>query len=261
MVSGFARPWGTHLAVYGSVMRGPAVLVALGCLIGLSVPSLSGAPAPAVPASPTEHGAVERFLAEIEKPPVAYKARRRLEASSAKLKESAWMEAVTAYDPAVGLTYAIVAQGGSERIRGRVLKAVLEAEQENSTTAEWRKANLSRANYKFDFEGHADNGMLKMQLTPRRRDTRLLFGSALLIAKSGNLVRVEGRLSKSPSFWVRWVEVTRTYSHIAGNMMAVAVESTADVRIAGMSTFSMTYDYQMVDGQAINAAPHELAAR
>jgi len=218
-------------------------------------------PAPAVPASSSEYVAVERFLADIEKPPVAYQARRRLDASSARLKESAWMEAVTRYDPAAGLTYSIVAQGGSERIFRRVLKAVLEAEQENSTHVEWRKGNLSRANYAFDFGGHAGDGMLKMQLTPRRRDPRLVLGSALLTAKSGNLVRVEGRLSKSPSFWVRWVNVSSSYSPIGGAMMPVAIESTADVRIAGMSTFSMTYDYQMVDGQTINAAPRTLAAR
>jgi hypothetical protein len=237
------------------MIRGTAVMFAFGCLIGLSVQGLAGAPAPALPASPSEYDAVARFLADVEKPPLAYQARRRLEASSAKLKESAWIEAVTEYDPAVGLTYSIVAQGGSERIRRRVLAGVLEAERENSASAEWRKGNLSRANYDFDFGGHAGNGMLKMQLTPRRRDTRLVLGSALLTAKSGSLVRVEGRLSKSPSFWVRWVNVSRSYSPIGGVMMPVAVESTADVRIAGMSTFSMTYDYQMVDGHAINAAP------
>lgn len=238
-----------------------AVLLAFGCLIGLSVQGLAGAPAPAVPASPSEYVAVERFLAEVEKPPVAYQARRRLEASSKKLNESAWMEAVTHYDPAAGFTYTIVAQGGSDRIRKRVLEAVLEAEQENLMRGEWRKGNLSRANYEFNFGGHAGNGMLKMQLTPKRKDSRLVLGSALLTATSGNLVRVEGRLSKSPSFWVRWVNVSRTYSPIGGAMMPVAIESTADVRIAGMSTFAMTYDYQMVDGQAINAAPKMLAAR
>src|SRR5919106_122287 len=153
--------------------RGTAVLLSFGCLIGLSVQGLAGAPAPAVPASPSEYVAVERFLAEIEKPPVAYQARRRLEASSVKLNESAWMEAVTQYDPSAGLTYTIVAKGGSERIQRRVLKAVLEAEQENSTRVEWGKGNLSRANYQFDFGGHVGDGMLKMQLTPRRRDTRL----------------------------------------------------------------------------------------
>src|SRR5688572_12735547 len=127
--------------------RGTAVVLVFGCLLGLSVQGLTGAAAPAVPASPSESGAVERFLADVEKPPVAYQARRRLEASSAKLNESAWMEAVTDYDPTVGMTFSIVAQGGSERIRRRVLNAVLEAERENSTLSEWRKGNLSRANY------------------------------------------------------------------------------------------------------------------
>jgi len=147
------------------MVRGTAVLLALGCLTGLSVQGLAGAPA--VPALPSETAAVERFLADLEKTPVAYQARRRLEASSAKLNESAWMEAVTGYDPAVGFSYSIVAQGGSERIGRRVLKAVPEAEQENSTSAEWRKGNLSLENYAFDFRGLAGDGMLKLQLVPR----------------------------------------------------------------------------------------------
>ena len=240
--------------------RGSVLFLAVCCAAGLSVKGLSGAPAAPAP-SPSEHIAVERFLADIERPPRAYQARRRLEASSAKLNESAWLEAVTAYDPAAGFTYSVVAQGGSDRIRKRVLEGVLEAEKESSTIAEWRKGNLSRANYAFDFGGQTDDGMLKMQLTPRRRDSRLVNGSALLTANSGSLVRVEGRLSKSPSFWVRWVDVSRSYAPIAGAMMPVAVESTADVRIAGMSTFSMTYDYEMVDGHAVNAAPRSIAAR
>lgn len=243
------------------MVRRTAVVIGLGCLVAVSGQRLSGAAAGAVPATPSEYSAVERFLADIEKPPVPYQARRRLEASSQKLNESAWLEATTQFDPNTGFTYSVVAHGGSERIRKRVLHAVLEGERENSTAAEWRKANLSRANYEFDFGGHAGDGMLKMQLTPRRRDPRLVLGSALLTAHSGNLVRIEGRLSKSPSFWVRSVNVSRSYAEVGGSMMPVAVESTADVRIAGMSTFSMTYDYQMVDGQAVNSAPATLAAR
>jgi hypothetical protein len=231
--------------------RGTAVLLAFGCLAGLFVQGLAGAPAPAVPASPSEYVAVERFLADIEKPPVAYQARRRLEASSAKLNESAWMEAVTQYDPARGFTYSIVAQGGSERICRRVLKAVLEAEQENSTREEWHKGNLSHANYEFGFGGHAGNGMLKMQLTPRRRDSRLVLGSALLTAKSGNLVRVEGRLSKSPSFWVRSVTIMRRYTRVGGVSLPTVIESLADVKMFGKSSFSMRYTYTAVNGRNV----------
>ena len=241
--------------------RGIAVLLGFVTLVGLSVQGLAGAPAPAASASSSEYVALERFLADVEKPPVAYQARRRLEASSAKLNESAWMEAVTAFDPKTGFTYSIVAQGGSERIQRRVLKSVLEGEREHSLPDQWRKATLSRDNYEFNFDGRTDDGMLRLQLMPRRRDTRLVTGSALLTAVSGDLVRVDGQLSKSPSFWVRWVKVSRTYSPVGGRMMPVGIESTADVKIAGMSTFSMEYDYQMVDGHAVNATSKMFVSR
>jgi hypothetical protein len=240
--------------------RSTAVLLALGPLIGGSVHHLAGAPAPAGPASPSEYVAVERFLVEIEKPPVAYQARRRLEASSVKLNESAWMEAITEYRPAVGFSYSIVAQGGSERIQRRVLKSVLDAEKDSSTREEWQKGSLSRANYEFNFGGSAGDGMLRIHLNPRRRDFRLVNGAALLTAASGNLVRIEGRLSKSPSFWVRWASVSRSYAPIGGSMMPVAVDSTADVRIAGLSTFTMTYDYQTVNDLPV-AAYNQLPTR
>ena len=214
----------------------------------LGVQGLAGAP-PDLPQPTVDHTVVERFLAEVEKPPVPYRALRRLEASSSKLHESAWVEAVTEYDRAAGFRYVIAAQGGSERIVRRVLAPVLETEREHSLRGEWQKTNLSRANYNFGFAGRTPDGLLKMQLTPRRRDSRLVLGSVLLTATSGDLVRVDGRLSKSPSFWVKWVDVSRTYAPISGSMMPVAVESTADVRFAGLSTFSMSYDYEMVDGR------------
>src|SRR5215212_5413766 len=113
--------------------RSSAFIVALlGILPILTAPRLAGAPAPA-PASAAEYVAVERFLSDIEKPPVAYQARRRMEASSSKLNESAWMEATTTYSPERGFQYQIVASGGSERIQNRVLRKVLETERENSS--------------------------------------------------------------------------------------------------------------------------------
>jgi hypothetical protein len=240
--------------------HGAALLLSFGCLTTLSVGTLADGPA-AVPASPSEHRALERFLTDIDRPPMAYQARRRLEASSVKLNESAWMEAITEYDPRNGFRYHIAAEGGSERIRRRVLRKVLEAERENSERDEWRKGILSHDNYAFDFGGRTEDGLLQMRLTPRRRDSRLVLGSALLSAHSGTLVRIEGQLSKSPSIWVRRVHVSRSYAPVRDTMMLVAIESTADVRIAGTSTFSMTYDYQMVNGHAVNLAPKMLAAR
>ena len=208
-----------------------------------------------------EFAAVTRFLAHIERPPVAYRAHRRLEASSAKLKESAWLEAFTEYAPGSGFRYAVTASGGSERIQRRVLKSVLEAERETSEPRERIKGNLSQANYEFEFGGRDEDGTIRLQLSPKRPDARLVNGTAILMAPSGELMRVDGRLAKSPSFWVKWVDVSRRYASLGGTLMPVAMESVADVRIAGLSTFSMTYTYQTIDGQAVNHSPDALAAR
>jgi hypothetical protein len=76
----------------------------------------------------------------------------------------------------------------------------------------------------------------------------LVHGTALVTADSGDLRLVEGRLAKSPSFWTRSVRISRRYERIAGVRVPVSMRSTADVRIVGDSTFSMTYDYETING-------------
>jgi hypothetical protein len=232
------------------------LVLGLGCLMALPAERLIGA---AADASRSESVMVERFINDIEKEPVPYQAVRRLEASSAKIHESAWMEAFTEYSREGGFTYRVLSQGGSERILNRALKGVLDSEKEN--TDEWRKGALTRDNYDMIYESRTADGLLKVQLNPRRRDSRLLDGAAWLTSQSGALVKLEGRLSKSPSFWVRWVEVTRRYAPVHGTMMPAAVDSTADVRIAGMSTFSMVYRYIAVGRQHVGPFPQILSAR
>ena len=44
--------------------------------------------------------------------------------------------------------------------------------------------------------------------------------------------------------------------------MPVSIESTADVRIAGVSKFAMSYEYEAIDGQAVAfSVPRILASR
>ena len=47
---------------------------------------------------------------------------------------------------------------------------------------------------------------------------------------------------------MRRVEVVGHYQRIAGVRLPVAFESVANVVIAGKSTFTMTYDYETVNG-------------
>src|SRR5262245_42443085 len=106
-----------------------------------------------------------------------------------------------------------------------------------------------------------DNGPVARRVKPRRRDTALVDGTIFVTAAGAELVRVEGRLAKNPSFWTRSVDVVRRYERRAGRMVLVEVRSLADVKMAGTSEFVMRYEYESVDGQAAHEGPTLLAAR
>ena len=72
-------------------------------------------------------------------------------------------------------------------------------------------------------------------------------------------MRIEGRLSKAPSFWIRQVDIVRSYRRIAGMRMPVAVEAVANIRLAGRATFRMTYEYETVNGRRVGAPEPRLA--
>ena len=102
--------------------------------------------------------------------------------------------------------------------------------------------------------GAEATGLVWLGVTPKRKDLLLLDGSIFLRPEDGDLVRVQGLLSKNPSFWTRHVEITRHYERIAGVRLPVAFESVANVLLAGKSTFKMTYTYQTVNGQPISTS-------
>jgi hypothetical protein len=79
----------------------------------------------------------------------------------------------------------------------------------------------------------------------------LVDGSIFVQPGDGDLARIEGRLSKTPSFWTRRVDVVRRYERIAGVRVPVSIESVAHVLIAGRSTFKMTYEYETINGQHV----------
>jgi len=72
-------------------------------------------------------------------------------------------------------------------------------------------------------------------------------------ASDGDLTRIEGRLSKTPSFWTRRVDVVRRYERLAGVRVPVSIESVAHVLIAGRSTFKMTYEYETINGHRVGS--------
>ena len=181
-----------------------------------------------------------------------YRAVRRLEAENGGRR--GWLEAVTEYSIENGFSYQVTAEGGSSLVRSKVLRAVLDGEREMIAGGEDKRSTLALANYAFQPIGVDDDGLAKILLSPKRKEPALVSGTMFLQPDDGALVRLQGRLAKSPSFWVSNVQIVRSYKRIGSIDVPVALESTAHVRFAGSASLRMTYVYSEIDGLRVSAA-------
>jgi len=195
-------------------------------------------------------GLLERFLSMTAPAPYQVRALRHLEARSERFDATGWMDVWTESDRN-GFRYQVVNGGGSGYIRDHVLLAELKSEQQLSHSGAIDRAALTRENYEFSIGNLQPDGLVSMAVKPRRSGALFVDGSIYLNPADGDLVRLEGRLVTSPSFWTRRVDVVRWFKRVAGVRMPVAVESLANVRIAGKSTFRMDYEYESVNGQRV----------
>lgn len=240
--------------------------LALGIAVALAS-TLVAQEAASPAAQPDDHGALlERFLSHQVEPVVQYRGTRRLEAENGRFNVKGWMEVTTELSPERGLTWTVVSEGGSGYIRNKVLRRTLEGEVDVVRNSDPAKAALNESNYAFSptaasksddaktSAAHADPpepGLARLFITPKRKDMLLVDGALLLAAADADLVQVEGRLSKTPSFWTRSVEVVKRYARVGGIRVPVVTEYKGNMRIAGRSAFRMTYEYQMINGREI----------
>lgn len=189
---------------------------------------------------------IKQFLAQ-DDTQHAYRAVRHLKAENGSRK--GWLEAITEYSPDAGFRYEITAEGGSGYIRSRVLKALLDAEREVIARGETARSSLTLSNYRFEPNGIDTDGLAIVLVSPRRKERVLVSGMMALKATDGTLVRLQGRLAKNPSFWIKDVDIVRTYARIDGYVVPVSLETTAQVRFLGEATLRMTYVYSEIDGR------------
>ena len=194
---------------------------------------------------------MQRFLSRLDEPLTRYRGVRRLEARNERFNLHGWLEVWTELSPDGQFKYEILREGGSEYIRKKVLRSVLENEEKLFATQEASRSAVTPENYYLRGSEAAEPGLVKLLVEPKRRDVSLIEGAVFVTEQEADLVRVEGRLAKSPSFWTSRVDVVRRYRRLGGIRVPMRVDSVAQVRLAGRSTFSMTFDYEMVNGVAL----------
>jgi hypothetical protein len=110
---------------------------------------------------------------------------------------------------------------------------------------------LAHDNYTFEPHGVDADGLANIRLSPRRKERMLVAGMMFLNPDDGALVRLQGRLAKSPSFWVRSVQIVRSYRRINNVVLPVKLETNARLRLLGPAMLRMTYAYLEIDGRPL----------
>jgi hypothetical protein len=193
---------------------------------------------------------VDRLTSADLRPPFQYRAIRHLSATSRGGKMTASLDAVTSLQDGT-FSFDVTSETGSGLIRRRVLLAALEAERDSQTVEAKNQSALTTANYEFLALSAEPDRTMRLDIRPRRHHVMLVDGSLYFEDQTADLVRVEGELSKRPSFWTRRVHITREYQRVLGVNVVVAMRSNADVLVGGESMFEMLYDYVTINGQPV----------
>ena len=173
---------------------------------------------------------MQQFLAQgdVLRP---YRATRHLEAAFGS--ERGWMDVVTEYSLPADFRYQITANRGSDWVQEKVLRAVLNGERDLIAQGMIGRALLTPENYVFRANGIDDHGLAEIRLAPRRNERLLIAGVMLLNSANGDLVRIQGRLAKSPSFPIKSVYVVRAYERIGGAVVPVSLEAKTTTWLLG----------------------------
>ena len=186
-------------------------------------------------------------------PLTQYRAFRRMHAKNSRFNQEAWIDAWTELDGGT-FKYEIANERGSEYIRTKVLRTLLAREQELVNNGESGRADISHDNYRFEEAAAEGDGFRYFLLKPKRKDILLVNGRMMMNPTGTELLRVEGTLSKNPSFWTSTVNIVRDFAVIDGVRVPVTTATVAKLKFAGEAQMDVRYEYQTVNGRPVDAS-------
>lgn len=164
------------------------------------------------------------------------------------------MTVKTTYKRETGKSYQILSESGSALIRSLVLHAILENEQHVNEPGVREGSWITTANYDMQLK---PGGVQKMDgrecvaiaLTPRRKEPYLLVGTLWVNAQNGEIVRIEGKGSKSSSVFTGETEMMRQYVDIDGFGEATHARAESDSFLFGPTVVTIDYTGYQIQGR------------
>lgn len=147
---------------------------------------------------------------------------------------------------------------GDGFVKTNVITRLLQSEVEHVKQDDNASTAISHENYKFSYKGTSEvNGRLAhvYQLKPRKKRAGLFKGRLYLDAHTGSLIRAEGSVVKSPSFFVKKIEFVQDYEDIGNFTFPTHIHSNALARVIGRTVVDIFHrDYQPVPVPGVQSA-------
>lgn len=152
---------------------------------------------------------------------------------------------------------------GDGFVKSNVIFRLLQSEADHVRKDQPAETAITEANYKFTYKGTqtVDGRLTQMfEVKPRHKRAGLFKGRVYIDAYSAAMVRAEGRVVKSPSFFIKRIDFVQDYAQVDGFNLISHVHSVADTRLIGRAIVDISHDdYQVRSVQQLRASAEPAA--
>ncbi|HWR17418.1 MAG TPA: hypothetical protein VN577_21485 [Terriglobales bacterium] len=138
---------------------------------------------------------------------------------------------------------------GDNFVKTNVIARLLQSEVDHVQKGDNSDTAITSANYKFSYKGEDvidGQSVHAFQIKPRKKRIGLFKGKVYLDVYTGRLLRAEGRVVKSPSFFVKKIDFVQDYSQVGDFNLVSRIHSVAQARIIGRTIVDITHsDFQL----------------
>ena len=192
----------------------------------------------------------------------AYSDKTTIEAEIPAIGEKGQCTLRRTFSAPQSLIYTAVEFVGDTLVKTNVIYRVLESDVENAEKKTGQRVAILESNYRFSYKGieHLNGRPLYVfVLKPHRKDPGLFKGKILIDPQTGHLVRALGRLSKSPSWWIKRVDFIQDYVDVGDFTMSWQIQSVTLARIAGRIVVNIRHSaYEVPQIEQLESSPNSI---
>lgn len=162
------------------------------------------------------------------------------------------------------LQFTAVHYTGDGFVKSNVITRLLQSEMDHVQKDDGALTAINEKNYKFSYKGtaHVNDRLVHVfHIKPRVKRPGLFKGRIFIDAYSGSLVRAEGQVVKSPSFFVKKLEFAQDYTDVGNFTFPLHMHSEAKARVVGRTIVDISHrDYQPVAIDQAQQTAHQIPA-